>query len=120
VASLPGVKSVNNQLLVKGDQPAEHSDAWISLKVKSALLFHRNVSATGTSGMCKTASSPCKGSGLPARPKGKLTTEYARDVDNVKEVKNNMTIAKTPGHCQRKLPATRLMTPPSPRRSNHH
>jgi osmotically-inducible protein OsmY len=25
-----------------------------------------------------------------------LTTEYAKDVDNVKEVKNNMTIAKTP------------------------
>lgn len=25
-----------------------------------------------------------------------LTTEYARDIDNVKEVKNNMTIAATP------------------------
>jgi osmotically-inducible protein OsmY len=25
-----------------------------------------------------------------------LTTEYAKDIDNVKEVKNNMTIAKTP------------------------
>jgi len=29
-----------------------------------------------------------------------LTTEYAKDVDNVKEVKNNMTIAK-PGHSKR-------------------
>ena len=48
VASLPGVKSVNNQLVVSGEQPAEHSDAWITTKVKSALLFHRNVSATGT------------------------------------------------------------------------
>ena len=48
VASLPGVKSVDNQLQVKGEQPAEHSDAWISMKVKTALLFHRNVSATGT------------------------------------------------------------------------
>ena len=49
VASLPGVKSVDNQLLVKGEQPAEHSDTWITMKVKTALLFHRNVSGTGTS-----------------------------------------------------------------------
>src|ERR1700675_4396168 len=28
VASLPGVKSVDNQLTVSGEQPAEHSDAW--------------------------------------------------------------------------------------------
>src|ERR1017187_218373 len=48
VASLPGVKSVDNQLQVSGEQPAAHSDAWITMKVKTALLFHRNVSATGT------------------------------------------------------------------------
>ncbi len=48
VASLPGVVSVDNQLQVSGEQPAEHSDAWIGMKVKLALLFHRNVSASGT------------------------------------------------------------------------
>src|SRR5580704_19390645 len=48
VAGLPGVKSVDNQLVVNGEQPAEHSDTWISMKVKTALLFHRNVSAIGT------------------------------------------------------------------------
>ena len=48
VASLPGVISVDNQLKIKGENPAEHSDTWISMKVKSALLFHRNVSASGT------------------------------------------------------------------------
>src|ERR1043165_7211291 len=46
VEGLPGVKSVNNQLVVSGEQPAEHSDTWINAKVKTALLFHRNVSAT--------------------------------------------------------------------------
>jgi len=60
VASLPGVISVNNQLLVTGEQPAEHSDTWIGLKVKSALLFHRNVSATGTKVYVKMESSPCR------------------------------------------------------------
>ena len=37
VAGLPGVKSVDNQLLVSGEQPAEHSDTWITMKVKTAL-----------------------------------------------------------------------------------
>src|SRR5271170_3378264 len=46
VASLPGVKSVDNELQISGEQPAEHSDMWISMKVKTALLFHRNVSET--------------------------------------------------------------------------
>ena len=44
VESLPGVKSVDNRLKVKGESSAEHSDTWIGLKVKTALLFHRNVS----------------------------------------------------------------------------
>src|SRR5690349_10063320 len=48
VESLPGVKSVDNQLKVKGETPAEHSDGWIGTKVKSTLLFHRNVRATKT------------------------------------------------------------------------
>src|SRR5437588_13105403 len=46
VEGLPGVKSVDNQLKVKGEMPAAHSDGWLSTKVKSTLLFHRNVSAT--------------------------------------------------------------------------
>jgi osmotically-inducible protein OsmY len=48
VESLPGVKSVDNQLKVKGQKQAEHSDGWVGTKVKTALLFHRNVRATKT------------------------------------------------------------------------
>src|SRR6185436_6878096 len=48
VESLPGVKSVDNQLKVKGENHAEHSDGWLGMKVKTALLFHRNVRATKT------------------------------------------------------------------------
>src|SRR5258706_1589900 len=47
VEDLPGVKSVDNQLKIKGE-PEEHSDAWVGVKVKSALLFHHNVRATKT------------------------------------------------------------------------
>ena len=95
VASLPGVISVDNQLLVSGEQPAEHSDTWIGLKVKSALLFHRNVSATGTKVYVKNGIVTLQGEASSLAEK-ELTTEYAKDVDNVKAVKNEMTIAKNP------------------------
>ena len=95
VESLPGVKSVDNQIKVSGEQPAEHSDTWISMKVKSALLFHRNVSATGTTVYVKDGIVTLQGEASSLAQK-ELTTEYAKDIDNVKEVKNDMTVAKTP------------------------
>jgi len=95
VASLPGVKSVDNELTVIGDQPAEHSDAWISMKVKSALMFHRHVSGFGTTVYVKDGVVTLQGEASSIAQK-ELTAEYAKDVDNVKEVKNDMTIAETP------------------------
>jgi hyperosmotically inducible protein len=95
VEGLPGVKSVDNQLTVKGELPAEHSDTWISVKVKSALLFHRNVSASGTDVYVKDGIVTLRGEASSQAQK-ELTTEYARDIDHVKEVKNEMTIAKAP------------------------
>jgi osmotically-inducible protein OsmY len=95
VASLPGVKSVDNQLVITGEQPAEHSDAWITTKVKTALLFHRNVSGTGTTVYTKDGVVTLQGMASSMAQK-ELTTEYARDIDNVKDVNNEMTIATTP------------------------
>ena len=95
VSSLPGVKSVDNQLLVKGEQPAEHSDTWIGLKVKTALLFHRNVSASGTTVNVTNGIVTLTGQASSLAEK-ELTTEYAKDVDHVQAVKNQMTIANIP------------------------
>jgi osmotically-inducible protein OsmY len=95
VANLPGVKSVDNELQINGEQPAEHSDAWITMKVKTALLFHRNVSATGTTVYTKDGVVTLQGEASSLAEK-ELTTEYVKDVDNVKSVKNEMTIAITP------------------------
>ena len=95
VEGLPGVKSVNNQLIVKSESPAEHSDAWIGMKVKSALLFHRNVRATKTDVNVKDGVVILSGEASSEAQK-ELTTEYAKDVDNVKEVKNEMTVANAP------------------------
>lgn len=98
-ASLPGVKRVNDDLLVvKAEQPAAHSDVWIATKLKILLLFHRNVSATKTSIAVQDGVVTLKGEAGTMAQKD-LTTEYARDVEGVKDVKNEMTvseIAKSP------------------------
>src|SRR5471032_2000022 len=95
VASLPGVKSVDNQLTINGEQPAEHSDAWITTKVKTTLLFHRNVSGIGTTVYTKDGVVTLQGVASSMAQK-ELTAEYARDIDNVKSVNNEMTISKVP------------------------
>jgi osmotically-inducible protein OsmY len=95
VASLPGVKSVDNELAINGEQPAEHSDAWITTKVKTTLLFHRNVSATGTTVYTQDGVVTLQGVAESMAQK-ELTTEYAKDIDNVKSVNNEMTIAAIP------------------------
>ena len=95
VSGLPGVKSVDNQLTVKGEAPAKHSDTWIALKVKTALLFHRNVRATKTDVNVRDGIVTLSGEASSMAQK-ELTTEYAKDIDNVKEVNNQMTVAKNP------------------------
>ena len=95
VESLPGVTSVNNKLTVKGEHPAEHSDAWLGTKVKSTLLFHRNVRASKTDVNVSEGVVTLSGEASSLAQK-ELTTEYAQDVEGVKSVKNDMTIAKTP------------------------
>jgi len=90
VAGLPDVKSVDNQLEIKG-APDKNSDAWLVAKVKSTLLFHRSVSA-------KTEVDVKDGivtlSGAAASPaQRELTTEYVKDIEGVNDVRNKMTVA---------------------------
>jgi osmotically-inducible protein OsmY len=93
VAGLPGVKRVDNKLETKGGQPAENSDVWIGMKVKTTLMFHRNVSGLKTDVDVKEGNVTLKGQASSEAQK-ELTTEYARDIDGVKSVKNDMTVEK--------------------------
>ncbi len=93
VADLPGVKNVDNRLEVKGERPAENSDAWLTTKVKTILLFHRNVSAM-TEVNTKDGIVTLQGEATSQAQKD-LTTEYAKDVEGVKDVTNEMTVTKT-------------------------
>lgn len=93
VASLPGVKSVDNRLAIKGEPPTANSDAWISAKVKTMLVFHRNVSAMT---QINTADGIVTLQGEAANQAQKdLTGEYAKDVEGVKGVKNEMSVTTT-------------------------
>jgi len=53
------------------------------------------VSASGTDVYVKDGVVSLRGE-ASSQAKKELTTEYAKDIDNVKEVKNEMTIAQTP------------------------
>lgn len=89
VEALPGVKSVDNNIVIKNDK----SDTWLKMKIETALLFHSNVRASKTEVSVKNGVVTLKGKAQSQAQK-ELTTEYAKDVEGVKEVKNEMTMAK--------------------------
>ena len=95
VADLPGVKSVDNRLELKGDIPEKNSDAWIHLKIKTMLMLHRNLDGAHTEVEVKEGRVILRGQ-VGTQAEKDLTTEYVKDVEGVKEVVNEMTLAKAP------------------------
>ena len=93
VADIPGVVSVENRLEVKGAPPSANSDAWLRDKVVVTLLFHRSVSAGTPEVDVKDGIVTIRGDASSLAQK-ELTTEYARDVEGVKDVNNEMTVTK--------------------------
>jgi hyperosmotically inducible periplasmic protein len=94
LTGIPGVKSVDNRLEVKSEPPTANSDAWLRDKVKNTLLFHRSVSGFRTEVNVKNGIVTLRGEATSQAQKD-LTTEYAKDVEGVKDVNNEMTMAKT-------------------------
>jgi osmotically-inducible protein OsmY len=97
--ALPGVTTVDNRIEIKGDRPAQNSDAWIGMKVKAALLYRRNVSGTKTEVYVKDGMVTLKGVAANQAQKD-LTAEYAKDIDGVKSVQNEIVVSQsleTPG-----------------------
>jgi osmotically-inducible protein OsmY len=88
VEALPGVKSVDNKIVIK----SEKSDTWLKMKIQTALLFHSNVRASKTDVSVKNGVVTLKGEAKNQAQK-ELTTEYTKEVEGVKEVNNKMTVA---------------------------
>jgi len=95
VAGLPGVKSVDNQLTVSGEQSAEKSDGWISMKVKTTLTFHKNVKASSTDVHTQDGIVTLSGT-ADSEAQKQLTTEYVKEVEGVKEVRNDLVVTPSP------------------------
>jgi len=92
VASLPGVVSVDNKLEVKTKVPAAFTDAWLITKVKTTLLFHRNVNGTKTEVSSRDGVVTLQGVANSDSQKA-LTARHAGDVEGVKDVINQMTVS---------------------------
>jgi osmotically-inducible protein OsmY len=95
VANLPGVKSVKNELKLEGQHPAKNSDEWVALQVKTSLLFNRHVSGLNTKVAVAHGVVTLSGTAENQAQKD-LTGEYAKDIQGVKEVKNELTLPKVP------------------------
>ena len=93
-ANLPGVASVDNRLELKAGYPLKKSNEWLAIDIKTALLFHRSVSMPNTQVYVEEGIVTLRGEAANETQK-ELTAEYA-DIDGVREVKNEMTVAKVP------------------------
>ncbi len=93
LAGLPGVKSVDDRLILKGESPPVNSDAWVNEKVIAALRAHRDVRGIKNEVNVKDGVVTLRGEAASLEQKN-LDTEYVSDVVGVKEVKNEMTAPK--------------------------
>jgi osmotically-inducible protein OsmY len=94
-ANLPGVTSVDNQLAIEPKVP-EHSDEWIAFKIRARLLAKANVSATDTDVEVKDGAVTLTGS-AQNRAQKDLTELYAKDIDGVKSVNNQLVVNEPTG-----------------------
>lgn len=91
--ALAGVKSVENNIVIREDRLPENSDTWIRMKVQTALVFHSQVSASKTEVYVQNGVVTLKGIASSAARRD-LTTEYAKKVEGVKSVNNQMKLIK--------------------------
>ena len=94
VENLPGVSSVRNEIKVEASYP-EHSDAWIALKIRSRLLVKGHVSAANTTVTVKDGVVTLAGTADNLAQK-ELTEVYAKEIDWVKSVKNEIVVNANP------------------------
>jgi osmotically-inducible protein OsmY len=94
VENLPGVVSVNNEITLKPTYP-EYSDSWMAFKIRSRLLVKANVSASNTTVAVQDGVVTLTGTANNLAQK-ELTTAYAKDIDHVKSVKNDMIVKAQP------------------------
>lgn len=91
VENLPGVLSVKNEIKIESAY-AEKSDGWMAVKIRSRLLSKANVSAATTKVTVVDGNVILTGTAKNAAQK-ELTGAYAKDIEGVKTVKNEIVIS---------------------------
>ena len=94
VRDLPGVVSVDNQIKVEPPAP-EHSDGWITTKIRTKLLLKGNVSAVDTTVVVKDGVVTLTGPAASLAQK-ELTTAYVKEIAGVKSVNNLLVVPAAP------------------------
>jgi osmotically-inducible protein OsmY len=98
VENLPGVTSVKNEIKIQSSYP-EHSDAWMAFKIRSRLLVKANVSAASTKVDVTDGNVTLSGTADNMAQK-ELTEVYAKEIDFVKSVKNDIIVKDQPALAQ--------------------
>lgn len=91
VENLPGVTAVKNEIVIK-PVVEERSDGWIAVKIRGRLLVKGNVSATATKVAVQDGVVTLTGTAENLAQK-ELTEAYAKDIEGVKSVKNDIVVA---------------------------
>ena len=94
VENIPGVLSVNNEIKVMPEYP-EHSDAWMAFKIRGLLLVKGSVSAISTKVVVTDGNVMLSGTADNEAQK-ELTAAYAKDIDGVKKVTNDIVVKGNP------------------------
>lgn len=94
VENLPGVIGVKNEIKVESAYP-EKSDGWMALKIRGRLLVKGNVSASTTKVEVKEGHVTLSGTADNLAQK-ELTAIYAKDIDGVKSVQNEIVVTDKP------------------------
>jgi osmotically-inducible protein OsmY len=91
VSDLSGVKRVANQLRLVEAEPAENSDAWLTLKVRAVLVYHKNRSGKEI-GVSTEAGVVSLSGTAGSEAQRLLTGDYAKDVEGVRAVANHIVV----------------------------
>ena len=96
VANLPGVKRVDNRLEFKGRSPGVNSDEFLAMKVMLAIAFERDLGDSKVQVDVNHGVALLRGE-VNNQSQLERTAEYARDVEGIKGVRNELTVVKTAG-----------------------
>ncbi len=101
VESIVGVVVVDNQLQIKSDI-AQSSDALIFSRIRLAIMSHRSLRGVDVSFIVENGDVTIRGMAINTAQID-LTTEYIKDVEGVKDVKNVMGVMNEPSPARKTM-----------------